>query len=105
MAENRKGSVFNLRETDSKLLVLYILDKINKPVSHKELLELVISISEMNYFDFQQSLSELLENKFILKYKQDDIEIIELTPEGKNALSLTINLLPRNTKIKCRQQI
>ena len=73
---------------DSKLLILYILQKINKPVSYKELLELVISTADMNYFDFQQFLIDLLEDKFILKYVQDDKEIIELTADGKNALQL-----------------
>lgn len=87
------------RFADSKLLILYILQKINKPVNYKELLELVISISDMNYFDFQQFLVELLEDKFILKYKQDDTEIIELTLEGTNALELTIDMLPGILKL------
>ncbi len=85
---------------DNKLLILYILQKINKPVSYKELLELVISISDMNYFDFQQFLLDLLEDKFILKYEQNEDEIIELTEDGKNALELTINMLPGILKLK-----
>lgn len=84
---------------DSKLLILYILQKINKPVSYKELLELVISTADMNYFDFQQFLIDLLEDKFILKYVQDDKEIIELTADGKNALDLTIDMLPGILKL------
>ena len=85
---------------DSKLLILYILEKINKPVNYKELLELVISISDMNYFDFQQFLLDLLEDKFILKYEQNNDEIIELTNDGKNALELTIDMLPGILKLK-----
>lgn len=85
---------------DSKILILYILKKINKPVNYKELLELVISISDMNYFDFQQFLLDLLEDKFILKYEQNDEEIIELTNDGINALELTIDMLPGILKLK-----
>lgn len=85
---------------DSKLLILYILKKINKPVNYKELLELVISISDMNYFDFQQFLQDLLEDKFILKYEQNEDEIIELTIDGANALELTIDMLPGILKLK-----
>jgi predicted transcriptional regulator len=85
---------------DSKLLILYILQKIGNPISYKELLELVISISDMNYFDFQQFLQDLLEDKFILKYEQNDAEIIELTNDGKNALELTIDMLPGILKLK-----
>lgn len=85
---------------DNKILILYILQKVKYPVSYKELLELVISISDMNYFDFQQFLQELLEDKFIIKYIQNDDEIIELTEEGKNALELTIDMLPGIIKLK-----
>ena len=85
---------------DNKLLILYILQKVNHPVSYKELLELVISISDMNYFDFQQFLQDLLDDRFILKYIQNDDEIIELTDEGKNALELTIDMLPGIIKLK-----
>lgn len=84
---------------DSKLLILYILQKVNKPISYKELLELVISIADMNYFDFQQFLIDLLEDRFVLKYVQNDKEIIELTDEGKNALELTIDMLPGILKL------
>ncbi len=85
---------------DNKLLILYILQKINKPINYKELLELVISISDMNYFDFQQFLQDLLEDKFILKYEQNNDEIIELTADGINALELTIDMLPGILKLK-----
>ena len=85
---------------DNKLLILYILQKVNHPISYKELLELVISISDMNYFDFQQFLQDLLDDKFILKFIQNDDEIIELTEEGKNALELTIDMLPGIIKLK-----
>lgn len=85
---------------DSKLLILYILQKIGMPVNYKELLELVISISDMNYFDFQQFLQDLLEDKFILKHEENEAEIIELTNDGKNALELTIDMLPGILRLK-----
>ena len=93
-------SIDEQKLADSKLLILYICQKIGKPISYNELLELVISISDMNYFYFQQFLLDLLEDKFIIKYDQDDEEIIELTSEGKNALELTIDMLPGILKLK-----
>ena len=35
---------------ESKVLILYILSKVGKSISHNELLDLVVSISDMNYF-------------------------------------------------------
>ena len=87
---------------ENKLLILYIMSKIGKSITHKELLELVISISDMNYFYFQQFLLDLIEDKYILKYKNEDKsqDIYELTEEGKNALKLTIDLLPGILKLE-----
>jgi len=51
---------------EHKLLVLYILNKIGKPISQKALLELITSITELNYFYFQQFLLDLIENKYVI---------------------------------------
>ena len=75
---------------EKKALILYILDKVSKPISNDALLKLVISIDNMNYFYFQQFLLDLLENKYIINYTQDGESLYELTNEGKNALYLEL---------------
>lgn len=84
---------------ENKVLLLYILNKVGKSISHNELLELISSISDMNYFYFQQFLLDLLEDNYILKYEKDDNEIYELTDEGKEALELTIDIIPGILKL------
>ena len=69
---------------ENKILILYILDKVGKPISHNELLELVISISDMNYFYFQQFLLDLLDDNYVSTFKQENDDIYELTEDGKN---------------------
>ena len=56
---------------ESKVLILYILSKIEKPITNSELYELVESIEEMNYFYYQQFLIDLKENKYLLEYEQE----------------------------------
>lgn len=85
---------------ESKILLLYILSKVGKPISHNQLLELVSSIVDMNYFYFQQFLLDLLEDNYILKYKQEDIDIYEITEDGKNAINLTIDIIPGILKLE-----
>ena len=85
---------------ESKILLLYILSKIGKPISHNELLELVTSIVDMNYFYFQQFLLDLLEDNYIVKYIQEDVEIYEITSEGKTAIDLTIDIIPGILKLE-----
>lgn len=87
---------------ENKVLILYILNKVDKPVSNDELLQLVLSVEDMNYFYFQQFLLDLLENKYIEVYDKDNFseQIYKLTNAGKDALELTKDLIPGIIKLK-----
>lgn len=88
---------------EDKILILYILKKVGKPLSHKELLELILTVADINYFYFQQFLSDLLEDNYIIKHN-GEIELYELTKEGTKALELTLDLIPGITKLKIDSQ-
>ena len=85
---------------EKKALILYILDKVSKPISNDALLKLVVSIDNMNYFYFQQFLLDLLENKYIINYIKDNESIYELTKEGRNALKLVKDIIPGILKLR-----
>ena len=85
---------------EKKALILYILDKVSKPISNDALLELVVSIDNMNYFYFQQFLLDLLENNYIINYPKDGESLYELTEEGKQALTLVKDIIPGITKFR-----
>lgn len=85
---------------ENKVLILYILDKLDKPINNDNLLKLVLSIQDMNYFYFQQFLLDLLENKYIIGYTKDDDTMYKITDNGRNTLSLTNDLLPGILKLK-----
>ena len=80
---------------ENKALLLYLLDKINKPIENTAFYKLVLTFEDMNYFYFQQFLLDLMENKYILKGLSDKNETIyELTSEGKQAIKLVQDLIP-----------
>ncbi len=85
---------------EKKALILYVLDKVAKPISNDALLKLVLSIDNMNYFYFQQFLLDLLENKYIINYTKDEESLYELTNEGKQALALVKDIIPGITKFR-----
>ena len=85
---------------EKKALILYILDKVSKPISNDALLKLAISIDNMNYFYFQQFLLDLLENKYIVSYEEDSESIYKLTNEGKKALALVKDIIPGISKFR-----
>ena len=85
---------------ESKVLILYILYKAKKALTNEEFLKLVLSVTDMNYFYFQQFLLDLLNAKYIISYKKEDIEFYEITKQGISALELTKDLIPGIIKLK-----
>ena len=85
---------------ENKVLILYILNKLNKPIDNDSLLKLILPIQDMNYFYFQQFLLDLLENKYIIGYTKDDKTMYKITDLGIKTLTLTDDLLPGIVKLQ-----
>ncbi len=85
---------------ESKVLILYILNKIGKPVTNEELLKVVCTLTDMNYFYFQQLLLDLVENKYVDYYSNESDMVYRVTPSGKETLRLTIDIIPGIRKLR-----
>ncbi len=85
---------------ENKVLILYILDKIGKPISNDSLLNLVLAVTDMNYFYFQQFLLDLLETGYIINYSKDEHNLYKITDFGKETLALTQDILPGIIKLR-----
>ena len=85
---------------ENKVLILYLLDQINSDITNDGLFKIVSSINELNYFYFQQFLIDLVESKLVGNYTKDEETVFKITSEGKNALSLTKDLLPGILKLE-----
>lgn len=85
---------------ENKILILYILDLVGKPLSNDEFYKLVLSTTDMNYFYFQQFLLDLTQDKYIETYAVDELPLYRITTTGKKALNLTKDVLPGILKLK-----
>ena len=86
---------------ENKALILYLLNKVNKPLENTAFYKLLLTFEDMNYFYFQQFLLDLMENKYILKGTSDKNETIyEMTDEGRQALGLVQDLIPGFTRFQ-----
>lgn len=86
---------------ENKALILYLLNKVNKPLENTAFYKLLLTFEDMNYFYFQQFLLDLMENKYILKGTSDKNETIyEMTDEGKQAIGLVQDLIPGFTRFQ-----
>jgi len=85
---------------ENKVLILYILDQTNKPITNDNLYKLVLTAIDMNYFYFQQFLLDMINTKFVVSYTKESQEVYELTELGKSTLDLTLDILPGIVKLK-----
>lgn len=90
----------NNKLAENKVLILYMLNKINKDIAESSLFKIISSINDINYFYFGQTLNDLVETRLVDSYSKDKDTIYRITSEGKNALSLTKDILPGIVKLK-----
>lgn len=87
---------------ENKVLILYILDKIPNGIIEDGLYKIISSINDVNYFYFKEVLIDLMDSKLVGNFTKDEEEesVLKMTSEGKNALSLTLDVLPGILKLK-----
>ena len=88
-----------------KLLILYILDKINMDLTNSQITQVVLETEMMNYFSLQQFLSQLMESKFLTTYKESDREYYSLTQKGLEILEYFLSRIPEDVTKKIDEYI
>ncbi len=90
---------------ENKVLILYLLSIVGRPISNDELYRLVLSVQDMNYFYFQQFLIDLENNRYIINYEKEKVIVYEITENGKSTLELTLDMLPGIIKLKVDETV
>ena len=72
---------------ENKLLLLYILKSLKRPISNTQLTEIVLENNLINYFNLQQYISELESSNFIQYEKVDEKMLLSVSKKGENVLS------------------
>ena len=74
-------------QTLYKLIILYMLDKVNFPLSNAQLSEFILEKEYTDYFTVQQAISELVETKLIRVETVRIVSLYYLTEEGEKTLT------------------
>ena len=85
---------------ENKVLILYALNKANKPLTNDVLYRIVLAAVNMNYFYFQQFMLDLIEVGYIFSFQKENQTLYQVTESGKRTLDLTLDLLPGIIKLK-----
>lgn len=82
----------------NKVLLLYIFKKIDFKISGNQITRLVLENKLMNYFLFQQLISELCNDNFIKKDLSESKTVYSITSEGEKTLDCLFSILPEGVK-------
>jgi len=90
----------NRELAENKLILLYIIDKINMPVSNLQITKIILENKFMNYFLLQQFLDELQTNGFLIRTLNENKNYYSITASGKQTLNYFLNLIPVGIKTR-----
>ncbi len=85
---------------ENKVLILYLLNKLSDGIKSDNLYKIISSANNINYFYFQELLTDLINTNLVGSFTKDEDTFIKITSDGQNSLSLTKSLLPGILKLK-----
>ena len=87
----RKGIHVSEAFTLYKLIILYMLEKLNIPLTNGQISEFILDKGYTNYFTLQQTLAELVEANFIREETTHNRTLYHLTEEGNETIQFFKN--------------
>jgi len=90
---------------ENKLILLYLLESINMPVSNLQVTKIILENSFMNYFLLQQFLNELCDAGLVHADSSGDKTLYTITQSGKQTLGYFPGLIPPGIKARIDNSI
>ncbi len=87
----------NIESIESKLIVLYILDKLDLPLEKPQISNIVLENNFLNYFTLQQCLLEI-ENSDLVIIEGETNPLWRISSQGRNAVSFLSDFLTVRVK-------
>ncbi|NLM47780.1 MAG: DUF4364 family protein [Epulopiscium sp.] len=84
--------------TTNKLILLYLLHKIQIPISHAQITDFIMEKGYIDYFSLQQYLTELSVSNLIIKEQDNHTTRYTIADKGINTLEYFSNRIPASIK-------
>lgn len=90
---------------ESKIFILFLIRKMDMPVGSIPLVKIILENRFMNYFYFQQYLSELLEEGLLSIRDEQGGQYYQITDKGVRVLDMFQSMLPAGLKKRVEESI
>lgn len=81
-----------------KLMILYILSRVNFPLTNAQLTAFILEKEYTNYFNIQRAISELLDDSFIVSNTIRNSSLYRITDSGQETLLFFDNMISDGIK-------
>ena len=81
-----------------KLIILYMLDRVDFPLTNSQISEFVLTKKYTNYFTLQESINDLIDSSYLSVSTIRSSSHYKITDKGEEALSLFENRIPHDIK-------
>ena len=78
-----------------KLIILYMLDRVDFPMSNSQISEFILEKEYTNYFTLQQAIAELIEAGLIREEVTSNRTLFHLTEDGASTIGFFRNQISR----------
>lgn len=72
--------------TLTKLIILYMLDMVEFPLSKTQIFDFILEKEYTNYFTLQEALHQLEDSNFVKAEQMHSVTLLTITDEGKDTL-------------------
>ena len=81
-----------------KLMILYILSRVDFPLTNAQLTAFILEKEYTNYFNIQRAISELIDDEFISAKTIRNSSLYRITESGSETLKFFDNLISSGIK-------
>lgn len=81
-----------------KLMILYILDRVNYPLTNAQLTNFILEKEYTNYFNIQKAISELIDDELISFVTIRNSTLYQITDSGNETLLFFDNMISSGIK-------
>ncbi len=81
-------------DTLYKLIIMYMLNKVEFPLTNTQIAQFFLDEEYTNYFNVQKAITELIEDDFVFLNVNRNTSYYHLTSEGRESLKFFENRIP-----------
>ena len=97
---NPEETKLNFNQAENKLLLLYLIDKMEIPLTQSQISQFALEENYINYFSLQQFLADMVEVEYLEKSIENNTTYYNVTDQGLVALDYFKKRIPAQVKNK-----